>query len=545
MIGNYIKAATLCGALAVLGSTAQAGISFSSGGSLTNWNGTPAYVSLTSGSGLASATIAQADPTNTAGIGVMSEVFTPTSSFSLASFNILCSVSIALTYQVHLYDLGPAGTVPVSTDASYAPGVDLFNGLKVTPPTNSGVVQASFTLSGADQVSLIANREYALEIWTPIRGRPAGIVWYRNGGSPADPGGQMFTATNSLAQRLTLDLNNQAGAAPCIAALALYAVPGTTDPALAPGYVSAPIFMTNGDLRIVFSGTPFATYVAERADSLNPPVTWIPLWTNVADSYGLVKFTNTPPGPQEFYRINTPAPPPVSNLSATAGDAMVSLSWTASPGAMSYNVKNATTSGGPYATITNITAISFVNTGLSNGTTYYFVVSALNVNAESANSPETNATPMAPPPPAAPTGLTATAANAVVALSWTASSGATSYNVKNATKRRAVHHGYQRHRDQLHQHRAQQWHNVLFCRLRAEYQRRERQFPGNERNAPGAASGDSDRTDGIGWLWSGGIELDGFPRRNGLQRQERDHERRAVHHDYQQHCDQLRQHQCH
>src|SRR5208282_524808 len=31
--------------------------------------------------------------------------------------------------------------------------------------------------------------------------------------------------------------------------------------------------------------------------------------------------------------------------------------------------------------------------------------------------------------PAAPTGLTATGSNAVVALSWTASSGATSYNV--------------------------------------------------------------------------------------------------------------------
>ncbi|MCA1607668.1 MAG: hypothetical protein LC775_19875, partial [Acidobacteria bacterium] len=36
-------------------------------------------------------------------------------------------------------------------------------------------------------------------------------------------------------------------------------------------------------------------------------------------------------------------------------------------------------------------------------------------------------------PPAAPTGLTATAGNAQVALSWTASSGATSYNVKRST----------------------------------------------------------------------------------------------------------------
>lgn len=126
-----------------------------------------------------------------------------------------------------------------------------------------------------------------------------------------------------------------------------------------------------------------------------------------------------------------PAAP--TGLTATAGNAQVSLSWAASSGATSYNVKRATVSGGPYTTITNVTTTSFVNTDLVNGTTYYYVVSALNASGESANSSQASATPSVPTPPATPTGLNATAGNAQVSLSWNTSSGATSYNVKRAT----------------------------------------------------------------------------------------------------------------
>ncbi|WMT43488.1 fibronectin type III domain-containing protein [Paenibacillus sp. D2_2] len=124
-----------------------------------------------------------------------------------------------------------------------------------------------------------------------------------------------------------------------------------------------------------------------------------------------------------------------AGLTATAGNAQVALSWTASSGATGYNVKRATTSGGPYTTVASgITATSYTNTGLTNGTAYYYVVSAVNSAGESANSTQVTATPQATATvPAAPAGLTATAGNAQVALSWTASSGATGYNVKRAT----------------------------------------------------------------------------------------------------------------
>jgi hypothetical protein len=97
-------------------------------------------------------------------------------------------------------------------------------------------------------------------------------------------------------------------------------------------------------------------------------------------------------------------------------------------------VKRSTTSGSGYAQIAAPTAANFTDTTVTNGTTYFYVVSALNAIGESANSAQANATPVAPAtPPAAPTGLQATGGNAQVSLTWTASTGATSYHVKRST----------------------------------------------------------------------------------------------------------------
>ena len=120
-----------------------------------------------------------------------------------------------------------------------------------------------------------------------------------------------------------------------------------------------------------------------------------------------------------------------TGLTATAGNQQVSLSWNAVPGATSYNVKSSTTNGGPYVTIASPTTTGYTNTGLVNGTTYYYVVSQVNPVAESTNSIQVSATPVCTPP-AAPAGLTATAGDSLVALRWNTSSGATSYNVKRS-----------------------------------------------------------------------------------------------------------------
>src|SRR5919109_3237603 len=131
----------------------------------------------------------------------------------------------------------------------------------------------------------------------------------------------------------------------------------------------------------------------------------------------------------------TPLGPPLAptNLTATAGNAQVSLSWTISDGATSYNVLRSTSSGGPYTQIAGgVSTTSYTDTTVSNGTTYFYVVQAVSSGGTSGNSNQAISTPTAPP--LAPTGLTATAmSSSQINLTWTASSGATSYNVLRST----------------------------------------------------------------------------------------------------------------
>ncbi len=127
------------------------------------------------------------------------------------------------------------------------------------------------------------------------------------------------------------------------------------------------------------------------------------------------------------------APPAPASLAATAGNAQVSLTWSASTGATSYHVKRSTASGAE-TQIAAPAGTSYTDTSVTNGTKYFYVVSAVNATGESANSNEVSATPTAPAQaPPTPTNLAATGANAQVALTWSASTGATSYNVKRST----------------------------------------------------------------------------------------------------------------
>jgi len=90
------------------------------------------------------------------------------------------------------------------------------------------------------------------------------------------------------------------------------------------------------------------------------------------------------------------APPAVpANLAATFGDASVALNWSAATNATSYFVKRSLTSGSGYANIATNAGLVFTNTGLANGTVYFYVVSAVNAIGESANSAQASARPTA------------------------------------------------------------------------------------------------------------------------------------------------------
>jgi hypothetical protein len=87
--------------------------------------------------------------------------------------------------------------------------------------------------------------------------------------------------------------------------------------------------------------------------------------------------------------------PPLAptGLTATSGNAQIALSWTPSLTATSYNVLRSTTNGGPYTTVGTSATTSYTNTGLTNGTIYYYVVAAVNTAGAGANSNQAFAEP--------------------------------------------------------------------------------------------------------------------------------------------------------
>ncbi|WP_341281879.1 cellulose binding domain-containing protein [Paenibacillus sp. FSL H8-0537] len=92
----------------------------------------------------------------------------------------------------------------------------------------------------------------------------------------------------------------------------------------------------------------------------------------------------------------TTVPAAPQGVTATAGNGQAALSWQAVSGATSYNIKRAASSTGPFATVGTTSSNSYVDTGLVNGTTYYYAVSAVNSVGESVNSLQASATPTLP-----------------------------------------------------------------------------------------------------------------------------------------------------
>ena len=112
--------------------------------------------------------------------------------------------------------------------------------------------------------------------------------------------------------------------------------------------------------------------------------------------YGTLTFTlsaaNSPYPPS-----GTPSAP--TGLTAAAGVGRVMLKWTSSgTTTQGYEVRRATTSGGPYTSISSWsanTSAQYTDTSVTNGTTYYYVVAARNQAGTSGVSAQASATPVA------------------------------------------------------------------------------------------------------------------------------------------------------
>jgi hypothetical protein len=134
----------------------------------------------------------------------------------------------------------------------------------------------------------------------------------------------------------------------------------------------------------------------------------------------------------DYYRISYGdfnLPPTPTNVSASAAGAQVTVSWTRVTGASSYNIYRAVGSTGTYAKIGASPSSPYTEMVAVTGT-YSYKISA--VNAGGFESAQSTPTAVAVTGPAMPTNVSASAAGTQVTVSWTAVTGASSYNIYRA-----------------------------------------------------------------------------------------------------------------
>lgn len=128
------------------------------------------------------------------------------------------------------------------------------------------------------------------------------------------------------------------------------------------------------------------------------------------------------------------APSAPENIISISGNAQIRLSWENTSGATTYNIYWSATAGVRKQSGTKISAVTspYYQTGLNNGTTYYYVVTAVNQFGESTESIEVSASPSEFTAPLPPKEIAILGLDRKTILRWTtveAEGADTSYNV--------------------------------------------------------------------------------------------------------------------
>jgi hypothetical protein len=171
------------------------------------------------------------------------------------------------------------------------------------------------------------------------------------------------------------------------------------------------------DILFTWDGTTNANSIKLYVDDMTTPVAQVT--PNSTENYRNVTFWVSsceyqPPnislrgfiGDLDNLKLYDVAIPPKSdissNLKAVGGDSKVDLTWNAVTDATSYTIKRSTTEGGPYTTIkTGVTDTTYTDSDVTNGTTYYYVVTAIVNGSESGGSNEASTKPTADQTPPA------------------------------------------------------------------------------------------------------------------------------------------------
>jgi fibronectin type 3 domain-containing protein len=134
--------------------------------------------------------------------------------------------------------------------------------------------------------------------------------------------------------------------------------------------------------------------------------------------------------PSASTTVTVAGPATPTNVTASAADNKVTVSWTAVTGVKSYNVYRSDSQTGTYTKVGASTTASYVDTVAVTGTYYYKASAVSDVGVESAPSTPTSVTVAGP---STPTNVSVSAASAQVTVSWRAVDGASSYNIYRST----------------------------------------------------------------------------------------------------------------
>ncbi len=413
-------------ALTAVGGTGQVTLSWTSVSNATSYN---VYYSTTSGVTATSGTKISSVSTPYIQVGLTANttyyyVVTAVNSVGESAASAQASAVTASTLPLPTAPNAPAGAIATggTTQVTLSWGaVSTATSYNVYYATTSGVTKSSGTK--------ITNAT------TPAvqTGLAAGTTYY-----------YIVTAVNSA---------GEGAASVQISATTLPAVPSATAPAAPTGVtavggttqttISWPV-VTGADSYNVYwsatngvtktSGTKVAGVTSPYVKTgLSAGTTYYFIVTaanSVGESAASAQATATTSAPS----LAVPTTP--TGVTATGGTNQVSISWPAVPGATSYNLYWATTSGVTTAgTKITTAAASYIQTGLAASTTYYYIVTAVNTAGQSVASAQVSAATNAPVVtiPVAPTGVSATGGANQVSITWTAASGATSYNIYYAT----------------------------------------------------------------------------------------------------------------
>jgi fibronectin type 3 domain-containing protein len=314
-----------------------------------------------------------------------------------------------MAYYYVVQSVNPVGT---SADSPESPGVTPDAAVSTSAPAApTGLTVSS---AGHQSVALNWNASAGANFYTVYRS-----TLFDNGGGASNVLGTIVLASNVTGTSYTDTSPTDgsiysysvtaagAGGASSNSSSAV-AVPLPAPPAGAPGTLTAtPSSVTN--ITLSWSAVSGAVgYVVQRATSLNGTYLLLNSITEtIYTDHGLntnltyyYRITPVNAGGIGTSGLTTTKPAAPASLTAFAGNTEIFLVWPGSVGATGYVIHRGTSSGNETTTVASgVTGTNYLDSGLTDGTAYYYVVSATGSAANSGNSPEASATPgsLAPP----------------------------------------------------------------------------------------------------------------------------------------------------